>query len=596
MVFGFNGKENEIMSANFTPNNSVLESVSPFRHFCQKVMPLVYDDSLGYYELLCKVTNVLNQSIENNNLLGEDMEKLYEAYDLLQGYVNGYFDNLDVQNEINKTLDKMVEDGEFTDLVKPLVESVVTNYYLNDYDNIYDVFDNLDGTPKNLIVRKGETIELNKYVTIPSNTNIIGGGTLFFNNASVDEGVFNPALILLTGAENVKFEGVCIKTNISGVHSVVRVKNCDNISFKGCVFECTCNEGVSYNAVIDLHRNNTNISVSHNKISQVNSNLGVRSGVIWVQNAYNVVETDLNCVTKNVVIEFNEITSNCTSEFVAVYLFNNVRLPIENVTITNNIFESLEDRLSGFVFTSFAKDGQDNVVKNIEFSNNILKLNATNPTEQLIAVRIGGDNCKAKIDNLRVNNNHIYGDMVKFVYGLYCAINASDFVCEFIGNTLINTNENRTLAVGVCVSGSGCIIENNNFINFTTPLSEETNAKIGRNYIDNKDAGYCGVIKDKSTAKGDTGYLHFSNGIIFEWKMVTISCSGGAYVDVPLTNSWANGELLFYQVTPIFTSSITTTSCDTKLYATASGINNIRIYNFGTNYCTARLVVAIKKN
>lgn len=39
----------------------------PFRFWCQKVMPLVFDDSLSYYEVLCKVKHKLNELIEENN-------------------------------------------------------------------------------------------------------------------------------------------------------------------------------------------------------------------------------------------------------------------------------------------------------------------------------------------------------------------------------------------------------------------------------------------------------------------------------------------------------------------------------------------------
>lgn len=40
--------------------------LKPFWFWCQKVLPLVYDDSLSYYEVLCKVMNYMNKIIENN--------------------------------------------------------------------------------------------------------------------------------------------------------------------------------------------------------------------------------------------------------------------------------------------------------------------------------------------------------------------------------------------------------------------------------------------------------------------------------------------------------------------------------------------------
>jgi hypothetical protein len=32
--------------------------------FCQKVLPLTYDESLSYYEFLCKLTHKINEVIE----------------------------------------------------------------------------------------------------------------------------------------------------------------------------------------------------------------------------------------------------------------------------------------------------------------------------------------------------------------------------------------------------------------------------------------------------------------------------------------------------------------------------------------------------
>ena len=47
---------------------------NPFRFWCQKVLPLVYDDSLSYYELLCKVVCKLNEMAENQNNLSDEIK------------------------------------------------------------------------------------------------------------------------------------------------------------------------------------------------------------------------------------------------------------------------------------------------------------------------------------------------------------------------------------------------------------------------------------------------------------------------------------------------------------------------------------------
>lgn len=104
------------MGADFTPGYTPQEHIGAFRMWCQKVLPLVYDDSLSYYEVLCKVTSYLNTVIQETNELGDDVTALHEAYVKLQGYVNSYFDNLDVQKEIDNKLDEMITDGTFASL------------------------------------------------------------------------------------------------------------------------------------------------------------------------------------------------------------------------------------------------------------------------------------------------------------------------------------------------------------------------------------------------------------------------------------------------------------------------------------------------
>nr|DAM35644.1 MAG TPA: Pectate lyase [Caudoviricetes sp.] len=97
--------------ANFTPTLGDYKDLQPFRFWCQKVLPLVYDDSLSYYELLCKTVDYLNKTMEDVGTLEGDVTNLHKAYEQLQDYVNNYFNTLDVQEEINNKLDLMANNG-----------------------------------------------------------------------------------------------------------------------------------------------------------------------------------------------------------------------------------------------------------------------------------------------------------------------------------------------------------------------------------------------------------------------------------------------------------------------------------------------------
>lgn len=145
------------MSTNFKPDQSDYKNIGQFRAWCQKVLPLVYDDTVSYYELLAKVLHYLNDVISNINLVGVDMTKLYEAYELLELWVNTYFEDLDVQNEINNKLDSLASDGTLlnwftpiaTQLSQPMVVSSVSEmtntlktYVLSSNGHIYQYKNN----------------------------------------------------------------------------------------------------------------------------------------------------------------------------------------------------------------------------------------------------------------------------------------------------------------------------------------------------------------------------------------------------------------------------------------------------------------------
>lgn len=61
------------MIGNFT-------EVKPLHYWVQHILPLVYDDSLSYMELLGKVTKTLNEMVENNNLLPDYIMQLIKKY------------------------------------------------------------------------------------------------------------------------------------------------------------------------------------------------------------------------------------------------------------------------------------------------------------------------------------------------------------------------------------------------------------------------------------------------------------------------------------------------------------------------------------
>lgn len=122
---------------------TVGDMIKPFRFWCQKIVPLVYDDALSYYEVLCKVTAKLNEVIEsyNNielnleeqlNQLAGDLQAQMAQYDQklanLQQNVNNQIDALGtyVDNEIANNKEWVVNQiQQFESTLNPMISAMI---------------------------------------------------------------------------------------------------------------------------------------------------------------------------------------------------------------------------------------------------------------------------------------------------------------------------------------------------------------------------------------------------------------------------------------------------------------------------------------
>lgn len=117
------------MAINNNPSIEPQTITGIFTNYIAKTLPLAFDDSMSYYECLCALLEYINEDVVpdiNNTNAG--LSELQTFYTQLQNYVNHYFDNLDVQNEINNKLDTMVTDGSLTLLIKDYVDPLYESY------------------------------------------------------------------------------------------------------------------------------------------------------------------------------------------------------------------------------------------------------------------------------------------------------------------------------------------------------------------------------------------------------------------------------------------------------------------------------------
>lgn len=67
------------MTTNLEP-----QAIMPLRFWCQKILPAVYDDSLSYYEAICKLADKVNEIVEIFNSEENDLTELEDAIQDLQ--------------------------------------------------------------------------------------------------------------------------------------------------------------------------------------------------------------------------------------------------------------------------------------------------------------------------------------------------------------------------------------------------------------------------------------------------------------------------------------------------------------------------------
>lgn len=130
------------------PNNPNVEIIKAnesgiFTNCIFKAIPVAFDESMSYYETLCGLLyylkNVIIPTVNNNADAVAELQVLYEQ---LRSYVDNYFTNLDVQEEINNKLDEMVESGEFQNILTNKLKLTriynTTEEMINDKDNLYN--------------------------------------------------------------------------------------------------------------------------------------------------------------------------------------------------------------------------------------------------------------------------------------------------------------------------------------------------------------------------------------------------------------------------------------------------------------------------
>ena len=194
------------------------------RRFVLQNFPFIEKDfdALTDYELLCKVVEYLNQVITSQNCVVDKMNELITAFEQLKDFVDHYFDNLDVQEEINNKLDQMVEDGTLENIVRKHIKELIVDTLnlskkLEIFDGYSDVYNGESFYPflqgfceinDNIVACFYNSSKLNNYTRIseidPTSGNIIRSNYLELNHGNSI--TYDETNGLMYVASNSKFE------------------------------------------------------------------------------------------------------------------------------------------------------------------------------------------------------------------------------------------------------------------------------------------------------------------------------------------------------------------------------------------------------
>lgn len=110
------------------------KNLSPFKWFVLENFPFIEADfdALTEWQLFCKIGKEINKIIDSQNIVGEQAENLTNSFNTLYNYVYNYFDNLDVQDEINIKLNEMATDGTLERIINQEIFGKIENYIKED--------------------------------------------------------------------------------------------------------------------------------------------------------------------------------------------------------------------------------------------------------------------------------------------------------------------------------------------------------------------------------------------------------------------------------------------------------------------------------
>lgn len=407
---------------NVNNNYTDMKNLTPFKVCVLQNFPFIEADfdALTNYQLLCKVVEYLNKIIDNNNKQNDNINQLEQNFITLYDYVNNYFSNLDVQEEINKKIDELITTGEFNSFLSgiytPEMFGAKGDGLTDDTEAIQKAlaFNNVN-ISKNYLITEN--------LVLHSNLKVFGGGTIT-KKVEFNDSYLNHCIFSCTDSNNIDINNINLMSN----SLAISVHGCSNVNIT--------------NLIINSEKYSILISDS-----EKNESNGITISNIKIENDVNIISSDgihIDGGCSNIYV--SNVSGNTGDDFIALNAIEGIRKTIKNVIIDNI-------KCSGYA--GIRLYGQLNcVIENITINNSYI--NSNNGIRLTNIVGFTEINLNSPTFNNIVFNNCIVNSSIRNVFLSYINGSATFNNCTFVATAnpnvgFFNSSINSLLIFNSCV-------------------------------------------------------------------------------------------------------------------------------------------------
>lgn len=408
--------------ADVNNNYTDMKNLTPFKLCVLQNFPFIEADfdAVTNYQLLCKVVEYLNKMIDNNNKQNDNINQLEQNFITLYDYVNNYFSNLDIQEELSKKIDELITTGEFNTFLSgiytPEMFGAKGDGVTDDTEAIQKAlaFNNVN-ISKNYLITEN--------LVLHSNLKIFGGGTIT-KKVEFNDIYLNHCIFSCTDSNNIDINNINLMSN----SLAISVHGCSNVNIT--------------NLIINSEKYSILISDS-----EKNESNGITISNIKLENDVTIISSDgihVNGGCSNIYI-YN-VSGTTGDDFIALNSIEGIRKTIKNVIIDNI-------KCSGHAGVRIY--GQLNcVIENVSINNSYI--NSDNGIRLTNIVGFTEINLSAPTFNNIVFNNCIVNSSIRNVFLTYVNCSVTFNNCTFVTTAnpnvgFFNSSINSLLIFNSCI-------------------------------------------------------------------------------------------------------------------------------------------------